>query len=142
MNGGLIMAKKKNYQVSDIVLLDNLQKEVEYIFEAIEEKYHLSKEEFLILLTLWDKGSMTLKDMDHYVKVKTYKRTRTFNNLVELKWLVKERPADDERTVIIHFNEEKEQDKQELNNFACNEIENREQNLKDLLNSIINGCDI
>ncbi|MBC8714479.1 MarR family transcriptional regulator [Staphylococcus pseudintermedius] len=111
------MTEKNNYKVSDIMRLDQLQKEVEAIFEEIEGKYRLSKEEFLILLTLWDQGSMTLKEMDDYVKVKTYKRTRTYNNLVEMKWIVKERPTNDERTVIIHFNEDKEADKQDLINL-------------------------
>lgn len=46
------MTEKNNYKVSDIMRLDQLQKEVEAIFEEIEEKYRLSKEEFLILLTL------------------------------------------------------------------------------------------
>ncbi|PTG97648.1 transcriptional regulator, SarA/Rot family, partial [Staphylococcus chromogenes] len=131
------MASQSKYDVSDIVLLDNLQKEVEYIFDEIENQYGLSKEEFLILLTLWDKGSMTLKEMDEYVKVKAYKRTRTFNNLVEKKWITKERPTDDERTVIIHFNEDKEQDKQDLINFTCEQIEKHQDNLRHQLKSII-----
>ena len=65
----------------------------------------MSKEEILILLNLWEKGSMTLKEMDEFVEIKPYKRTRTYNNLVNLEWIYKERPQDDERTVIIHFNE-------------------------------------
>lgn len=136
------MAGQSKYDVSDIVLLDNLQKEVEYIFDEIENHYGLSKEEFLILLTLWDKGSMTLKEMDEYVKVKAYKRTRTFNNLVEKKWITKERPTDDERTVIIHFNEDKEQDKQDLINFTCEQIEKHQDNLRSQLKSIIDGCEL
>lgn len=136
------MTEKNNYKVSDIMRLDQLQKEVEAIFEEIEGKYRLSKEEFLILLTLWDQGSMTLKEMDDYVKVKTYKRTRTYNNLVEMKWIVKERPTNDERTVIIHFNEDKEADKQDLINFTSMEIEKRDAHLRTLLNDIVNGCDI
>ncbi|GAB0286325.1 MarR family transcriptional regulator [Staphylococcus pseudintermedius] len=136
------MTEKNNYKVSDIMRLDQLQKEVEAIFEEIEGKYRLSKEEFLILLTLWDQGSMTLKEMDDYVKVKTYKHTRTYNNLVEMKWIVKERPTNDERTVIIHFNEDKEADKQDLINFTCMEIKKRDAHLRTLLNDIVNGCDI
>ncbi len=136
------MTEKNNYKVSDIMRLDQLQKEVEAIFEEIEGKYRLSKEEFLILLTLWDQGSMTLKEIDDYVKVKTYKRTRTYNNLVEMKWIVKERPTNDERTVIIHFNEDKEADKQDLINFTSMEIEKRDAHLRTLLNDIVNGCDI
>lgn len=136
------MTEKNNYKVSDIMRLDQLLKEVEAIFEEIEGKYRLSKEEFLILLTLWDQGSMTLKEMDDYVKVKTYKRTRTYNNLVEMKWIVKERPTNDERTVIIHFNEDKEADKQDLINFTCMEIKKRDAHLRTLLNDIVNGCDI
>ncbi|MCO4357358.1 transcriptional regulator [Staphylococcus agnetis] len=136
------MVKKSKYDVSDIVLLDNLQKQVEAIFDEIDKQFDLSKEEFLILLTLWDKGSMTLKDMDKYVKVKAYKRTRTFNNLVEKKWIVKERPSEDERTVIIHFNENKAQNKQELIDFTCSAIEKRQDNLTNQLHSIINGCEL
>ncbi len=49
--------------------------------------------------------------MDRFVEVKPYKRTRTYNNLVELEWIYKERPVDDERTVIIHFNEKLQQEK-------------------------------
>ena len=47
---------------------------------------------------------MTLKQMDKFVHIKPYKRTRTYNNLVNLEWIYK-RPQDDERTVIIHYNE-------------------------------------
>ena len=35
----------------------------------------MSKEEILILLTLWEEGSMTLKEMDDFVHIKPYKRT-------------------------------------------------------------------
>ena len=44
---------------------------------------------------------MTLKEMDGFVQIKSYKRTRTYNDLVEKEWILKERPQNDERTVII-----------------------------------------
>lgn len=47
--------------------------------------------------------------MDSYVNIKSYKRTRTYNKLVQSEWIFKERPLDDERTVIIHFNKEKQE---------------------------------
>lgn len=59
-----------------------------------------------------------------------------------MKWIVKERPTNDERTVIIHFNEDKEADKQDLINFTCMEIKKRDAHLRTLLNDIVNGCDI
>ena len=49
------------------------------------------------------KGSMTLKEMDRFVEVKPYKRTRTYNNLVELEWIYKERPVDDEKNSYYSF---------------------------------------
>ena len=61
----------------------------------------MSKEEILILLTLLEKGSMTLKEMDKYVHIKPYKRTRTYNNLVNLEWIYKERPQDDELQLLF-----------------------------------------
>ena len=53
----------------------------------------MSKEEILILLTLLEKGSMTLKEMDKYVHIKPYKRTRTYNNLVNLEWIYKRKTS-------------------------------------------------
>ena len=101
------MMKLQKETVSMVLKLEKLLKDIDSIFRIIYEKYHLNKEEVLILLTLWEKGPMTLKEMDQYVNIKSYKRTRTYNNLVQSDWVYKESPIDDERTVIIHFNEEK-----------------------------------
>ncbi len=46
---------------------------------------------------------MTLKEMDRFVEVKPYKRTRTYNNLVELEWIYKERPVDDRKNSYYSF---------------------------------------
>lgn len=43
--------------------------------------------------------------MDRFVEVKLYKCMRMYNNLVELEWIYKECFVDDERIVIIYFNE-------------------------------------
>lgn len=103
------MNNQAGENVSMILQLEEVCKEINSIFKVIYETYDLTKEEVLILLTLWDKGSMTLKEMDSYVNIKSYKRTRTYNKLVQSEWIFKERPLDDERTVIIHFNKEKEE---------------------------------
>ena len=47
--------------VSMVLKLEKLLKDIDSIFRIIYEKYHLNKEEVLILLTLWEKGPMTLK---------------------------------------------------------------------------------
>ena len=72
-----------------VLKLEKLLKDIDSIFRIIYEKYHLNKEEVLILLTLWEKGPMTLKEMDQYVNIKSYKRTRTYNNLVQSDWFTK-----------------------------------------------------
>ncbi|EKU50275.1 transcriptional regulator, SarA/Rot family [Staphylococcus massiliensis] len=136
------MASTPKYNVSDVVLLDELQKDIDTIFESIEKEYKLTKDEFLILITLWHKGSMTLKEMDKYVKVKSYKRTRTFNDLVEKKWIYKERPENDERTVIIHFNEDFKDKKDALVTYTCEEIKSQEDALVNNLKAIIDTCKI
>ncbi|MCG3400804.1 MarR family transcriptional regulator [Staphylococcus massiliensis] len=136
------MASTPKYNVSDVVLLDELQKDIDTIFESVEKEYKLTKDEFLILITLWHKGSMTLKEMDKYVKVKSYKRTRTFNDLVEKKWIYKERPENDERTVIIHFNEDFKDKKDALVTYTCEEIKSQEDALVNNLKAIIDTCKI
>ena len=120
-----------------VLKLEKLLKDIDSIFRIIYEKYHLNKEEVLILLTLWEKGPMTLKEMDQYVNIKSYKRTRTYNNLVQSDWVYKERPIDEERTVIIHFNEEKNKYRNELLDFITTIIKRKYESLENSLNSLM-----
>lgn len=129
------MNNQAGENVSMILQLEEVCKEINSIFKVIYETYDLTKEEVLILLTLWDKGSMTLKEMDSYVNIKSYKRTRTYNKLVQSEWIFKERPLDDERTVIIHFNKEKQELKNELLDFITATIKKRYEILENSLNS-------
>ncbi|MGA4513394.1 MarR family transcriptional regulator, global regulator for virulence [Staphylococcus caledonicus] len=131
------MSNQAEESVTMILQLEELCKEINSIFKVIYESYDLTKEEVLILLTLWDKGSMTLKEMDSYVSIKSYKRTSTYNNLVHAGWINKERPLDDERTVIIHFNEEKSQFKTELLEFISKMIKKKYESLENSLNSLM-----
>ncbi len=131
------MKKVNNDTVFGILQLETLLGDINSIFSEIESEYKMSREEILILLTLWQKGSMTLKEMDRFVEVKPYKRIRTYNNLVELEWIYKERPVDDERTVIIHFNEKLQQEKVELLNFISDAIASRATAMQNSLNAII-----
>ncbi|MGX0224209.1 MarR family transcriptional regulator, global regulator for virulence [Staphylococcus haemolyticus] len=131
------MNNQADENVSMILQLEEVCKEINSIFKVIYETYDLTKEEVLILLTLWDKGSMTLKEMDSYVNIKSYKRTRTYNKLVQSEWIFKERPLDDERTVIIHFNKEKQELKNELLDFITATIKKRYEILENSLNSLM-----
>lgn len=80
----LTMNQNENERVYGILQLDKLLADVNSIFETIQKEYDMSKEEILILLNLWEKGSMTLKEMDEFVEIKPYKRTRTYNNTFTL----------------------------------------------------------
>lgn len=131
------MNNQAGENVSMILQLEEVCKEINSIFKVIYETYDLTKEEVLILLTLWDKGSMTLKEMDSYVNIKSCKRTRTYNKLVQSEWIFKERPLDDERTVIIHFNKEKQELKNELLDFITATIKKRYEILENSLNSLM-----
>ncbi|RIL71924.1 MarR family transcriptional regulator, partial [Staphylococcus cohnii] len=116
------MGKTIADMVDSVLRLEHVLKDIEDIFGKVQKQYKMSKEEILILLTLWEEGSMTLKEMDNYVKIKSYKRTRTYNDLVEKAWIIKERPVNDERTVIIHFNEDLKDQREELLNCFKAEI--------------------
>lgn len=133
----LILAKSEKDRVHGILQLEALLKDINSIFDAIKKEYKMSKEEILILLTLWEEGSMTLKEMDDFVHIKPYKRTRTYNNLVNLEWIYKERPQDDERTVIIHFNEKLNKKKQDLLNFIGQSIGSKSEPMQMSLKSIL-----
>lgn len=131
------MANSEKNRVYGILQLETLFKEIDSIFNTIKEEYGMSKEEILILLTLLEKGSMTLKEMDKYVHIKPYKRTRTYNNLVNLEWIYKERPQDDERTVIIHFNDKQNTKKEDLLKFIDDSIKIKSEPMQSSLQSIL-----
>ena len=131
------MANSEKNRVYGILQLETLFKEIDSIFNTIKEEYGMSKEEILILLTLLEKGSMTLKEMDKYVHIKQYKSTRTYNNLVNLEWIYKERPQDDERTVIIHFNDKQNSKKEDLLKFIDDSIKIKSEPMQSSLQSIL-----
>lgn len=131
------MANSEKNRVYGILQLETLFKEIDSIFNTIKEEYGMPKEEILILLTLLEKGSMTLKEMDKYVHIKPYKRTRTYNNLVNLEWIYKERPQDDERTVIIHFNDKQNSKKEDLLKFIDDSIKIKSEPMQSSLQSIL-----
>lgn len=133
----LILANSEKNRVYGILQLETLFKEIDSIFNTIKEEYGMSKEEILILLTLLEKGSMILKEMDKYVHIKPYKRTRTYNNLVNLEWIYKERPQDDERTVIIHFNDKQNSKKEDLLKFIDDSIKIKSEPMQSSLQSIL-----
>lgn len=133
----LILANSEKNRVYGILQLETLFKEIDSIFNTIKEEYGMSKEEILILLTLLEKGSMTLKEMDKYVHIKPYKRTRTYNNLVNLEWIYKERPQDDERTVIIHFNDKQNSKKEDLLKFIDDSIKIKSEPMQSSLQTIL-----
>ncbi|WP_186335596.1 transcriptional regulator, SarA/Rot family [Staphylococcus xylosus] len=132
------MGKTFADKVDGVLQLESILKEIDDIFAKVQKQYKMSKEEILILLTLWKEGSMTLKEMDDFVHIKSYKRTRTYNDLVEKTWIIKERPQNDERTVIIHFNEDLKDQRESLLNFFKEEIDGKSTSIQNSLKSIIN----
>ncbi|MDW8547068.1 transcriptional regulator, SarA/Rot family [Staphylococcus pseudoxylosus] len=131
------MGKTFADKVDGVLQLESVLKEIDNIFAKVQKQYKMSKEEILILLTLWKEGSMTLKEMDDFVHIKSYKRTRTYNDLVEKTWIIKERPQNDERTVIIHFNEDLKDQRESLLNFFKEEIDGKSTSIQNSLKSII-----
>ncbi|SCS32947.1 transcriptional regulator, SarA/Rot family [Staphylococcus caeli] len=132
------MGKAFAEKVDGILQLESVLKDIDDIFGQVQKQYKMSKEELLILLTLWKEGSMTLKEMDEFVHIKSYKRTRTYNDLVEKAWIVKERPQNDERTVIIHFNEDLKDQRENLLNVFKKQIDAKASTIQNSLKSILN----
>ena len=132
------MGKTFTEKVDGVLQLESVLKDIEDIFDKVQKQYKMSKEEILILLTLWKEGSMTLKEMDDFVHIKSYKRTRTYNDLIEKEWIIKERPQNDERTVIIHFNEHLKDQRERLLNFFKEEIDSNSSTIQNSLKSILN----
>ncbi|TDM07685.1 transcriptional regulator, SarA/Rot family [Macrococcus lamae] len=128
-------------EVKDMVILNELQQEIDDVFIKIADEFGLSKNEYLVMVALWDNGPMAMKDLDKFIDIKPYKRTRFFNNLVSKGWISKERPSDDERTVIIHYNEEKAADKDKIVKVACKAIKENRDNLRKHFEAVMSICD-
>ncbi len=129
------------HEVKDLVLLNELQQEIDGVFKKISDEFGLSKNEYLVMVALWDNGPMAMKSLDKYIDIKPYKRTRFFNNLVSKGWISKERPADDERTVIIHYNEDKAAEKDRIVEAACTAIKGNMANLRQHFEAVMSICD-
>ncbi|MCD8919149.1 transcriptional regulator, SarA/Rot family [Staphylococcus gallinarum] len=132
------MGKTLADNVDGVLRLELVLQDINDIFSKVQKQYKMSKEEILILLTLWKEGSMTLKEMDGFVQIKSYKRTRTYNDLVEKEWILKERPQNDERTVIIHFNVKLKDQREDLLSFFKEEIDSKSSSMQNSLKSILN----
>lgn len=129
------------HEVKDLVLLNELQQEIDGVFKKISDEFGLSKNEYLVMVALWDNGPMAMKSLDKYIDIKPYKRTRFFNNLVSKGWISKERPADDERTVIIHYNVDKAAEKDRIVEAACTAIKGNMANLRQHFEAVMSICD-
>ncbi|CUT95501.1 HTH-type transcriptional regulator rot (fragment) [Staphylococcus capitis] len=57
--------------------------------------------------------------------------------MVNLEWIYKERPQDDERTVIIHYNEKLNSQKEDLLNFIGQSIRSKSEPMQNSLKSIL-----
>ncbi|UBH12575.1 transcriptional regulator, SarA/Rot family [Macrococcus armenti] len=134
------MSKFKN-EVSDMVLLNELQKEIDEVFDLISDQFNLKKEEYIVMVALWEKGPMSMKALDEYLNIKPYKRTRFYNTLVENGWIKKVRPADDERTVMIYYNEDKLAVKEEIVNCACDALKGKRDKMKAHFDAIMDICE-
>jgi len=131
---------KDKHEVSDMVLLNDLQKEIDEIFEMISSEFNLTKEEYIIMVALWDKGPMPMKELDEFLDIKPYKRTRFYNNLVANGWIKKVRPADDERTVMIYYNEDRLPEKEKIVVAACSCLKGKKDKLKRQFDDILEIC--
>ncbi|UXR68890.1 transcriptional regulator [Staphylococcus sp. IVB6246] len=138
----LLMEDSKVEQKSGIKALFSLQSEIESVFVTIAEKYELTKEELLILLTLWEKGGMTLKEMDQFVPIKSYKRSKTYNHLVNMKWIYKERPVNDERTVLIYYNEDMRDKQHELVTDIATEIKQHKMKMSQSFKKVLDMAQV
>ncbi|KAA1038387.1 transcriptional regulator, SarA/Rot family [Macrococcus equipercicus] len=130
-----------SHDVKDMMLLNELQHEIDGIFQKISDEFGLSKNEYVVMVALWNNGPMAMRALDKYIDIKPYKRTRFFNNLVSKGWITKERPSDDERTVIIHYNEDKAPEKEKIVKAACKAISDNLENLRKHFNAVLSICE-
>lgn len=69
------------------------------------EKFNLTYPQYVILAVLWEKKSISLKELGNMLSLKSNTLTPLLKRLESNDWIIREQPNNDKRQLIIHLSQ-------------------------------------
>lgn len=92
------------------------------LYSTVLQPFGLTYPQYLVLLALWEKDAVTVKELGEKLNLGTGTLTPMITRMVESDWLKKERSKTDERKVHIYLQPKALQEQQEIMKKVTEEI--------------------
>jgi len=92
------------------------------LYTHVLQSFGLTYPQYLVLLVLWEKDGVTVKELGEKLNLGTGTLTPMINRMVENNWLRKERSKADERKVHIYLQRKALQEQNEITQKVTEEI--------------------
>lgn len=93
------------------------------LYTSVLQPFGLTYPQYLVLLALWEKDDITLKELGEKLNLGTGTLTPMITRMETNGWLRKERSKEDERKVFIHLQKRATEEKQEITKKVSEEIQ-------------------
>ncbi|MDQ0231706.1 MarR family winged helix-turn-helix transcriptional regulator [Metabacillus malikii] len=97
--------------------------ELTKLYTNVLKEFELTYPQYLVLLALWNKDGLTVKELGNELSLGTGTLTPMLARMQTNGWLRKHRSTEDERKVLIHLQEKAQQHKQVITEKIASEIE-------------------
>lgn len=92
------------------------------LYSTVLQPFGLTYPQYLVLLALWEKDAVTVKELGEKLNLGTGTLTPMITRMVESDWLKKERSKTDERKVHIYLQPKALHEQQEIMKKVTEEI--------------------
>ena len=92
------------------------------LYTSVLQPFGLTYPQYLVLLVLWEKNGVTVKELGETVNLGTGTLTPMINRMVANGWLPKERSVEDERKVHIFLQQKAQDEKLAVTQRVSEEI--------------------
>lgn len=93
------------------------------LYTTVLQPFGLTYPQYLVLLALWEKDSVTVKELGETLNLGTGTLTPMITRMDTNGWLRKERSKEDERKVFIHLQKKAHDQKQIITEKVSEEIQ-------------------
>lgn len=101
------------------------------LYSNVLQSFGLTYPQYLVLLALWEKDSVTVKELGEKLNLGTGTLTPMITRMEANGWLRKERSKADERKVYIHLQKKANEEKQAITKIVGEEIQSCNIELKE-----------
>ncbi|MET1032407.1 MarR family winged helix-turn-helix transcriptional regulator [Domibacillus tundrae] len=93
------------------------------LYTSVLQPFGLTYPQYLVLLSLWEKDEVTMKELGARLHLGTGTLTPMISRMQENGWVRKERSKDDERKVFIYLQEKARREQSAITKCVAEEIQ-------------------